>query len=148
MRHWNILSPDVTNSNALLEFKRKITQCPTNSCPLFNVGDRRLQIYHSRLRLGCSSLNYDLHRRNMTSSPDCICGAIETPSHSLIHCPRYQHTRQHCFTNLPGATTVNNAEWVKFPPGTTSLYPGYLEVYFQVPGVRGSILQSTRGTGK
>jgi hypothetical protein len=108
IRHWNNLSPDIRNSNSLLEFKKKITQCPTKSCPLFNVGDRKLQIYHSRLRLGCSSLNFDLHRRNITSSPDCICGAIETPSHFLIHCPRYQHIRQHCFTNLPCATTVNN----------------------------------------
>ena len=39
------------------------------------------QVNHARQRLGCSSLNYDIHRRNIIPPPLCACGAVETVSH-------------------------------------------------------------------
>ena len=43
---------------------------------MYNVGSRQHQVNHARLRLGCSSLNYDLHRRNIIPSSLCACSAI------------------------------------------------------------------------
>jgi len=47
----------------------------------FSHGCRKTQVYHTRLRLGCSSLNFDLHRRNLVPSPLYISSEIETSHH-------------------------------------------------------------------
>ena len=60
---------------------------------IFSFGSRRAQILHARLRLGCSSLNFDLHRRSIVDSPLCSCGSVETVDHFLLHCP--------LLTNIP-----------------------------------------------
>lgn len=108
IREWNTLSSDVRNASTIFEFKGKLHNRPKKSSPLYNIGNRRQQIHHTRLRLGCSSLNYDLNRRNIVDSPLCICGAIETPLHYLIHCPRYDRARQLFFSDLPCAFVINN----------------------------------------
>ena len=59
------------------------------------------QIYHTRLRLGCSSLKHDLFRRDLIESPNCTCGQVETTSHFLIDCPHYDVFRNRFLANLP-----------------------------------------------
>ena len=60
------------------------------------------------IRLGCSSLNHDLHRKNITDSPRCICNAAETCSHFLLKCPLYVNQRHHHLNGIPCALTLNN----------------------------------------
>ena len=47
----------------------------------FFVGDRRPQVLHTRLRTKCSALNYEIHLKNLTDTPLCRCGNIETSEH-------------------------------------------------------------------
>ena len=54
---------------------------------LFCIGQRRLQILHTRLRNDCCSLKHHLYLRN--DSPNFVCGAIETNAHYFFECPLY-----------------------------------------------------------
>ena len=62
---------------------------------------------HTRLRLNCSSLNFDLHRKNIINDPHCSCGEIETPNHYLTECPNYSLQRGLYLSNLPCPTILN-----------------------------------------
>ena len=49
-----------------------------------------MQILHTRLQTGCSSLNYDLYSKNNIESPVCNyrCGVIEK-AHYFFYMPLY-----------------------------------------------------------
>ncbi len=52
---------------------------------LFNLGDRYLNILHTRQRLKNCALNYYLYLMNCIESPSCICGAFkEDVTHYLM----------------------------------------------------------------
>ena len=51
------------------------------------VGERKYQVLHTRLRLGCISLNADLIRNHVSAIDTCQCGQIETATHYLLLCP-------------------------------------------------------------
>ena len=89
-------------------FKRNLCPGVNKTSTLYNVGSRKGQILHTRLRLGCSSLNYDLYRRNITDSPLCACKQVESVSHFLLYCPQYNGQRHMFLHNLPCAPIVNN----------------------------------------
>ena len=61
----------------------------------FYTGSRQLQILHTRLRTGCSSLNNDLFLKNIVDSPLCACmsGDIENAEHYFLKCRRYDEYR-------------------------------------------------------
>ena len=73
----------------------------------YKVGSRFGQIHHTRLRLNCSSLHFDLHRKNIINDPHCSCGAIETPNHYLTECSNYALQRRTYLTNLPCPLILN-----------------------------------------
>lgn len=104
IRDWNKLP----ENNRLDSFKARINKNVSKASPLFNVGSRQGQVLHTRLRLSCSSLNYDIHRRSLIDSPNCTCGSTETVSHFLLYCQKYEHQRQLYFTNLPCPPIVEN----------------------------------------
>ena len=39
--------------------------------------------------MGCSSLNSDLYRNNIVTSPSCVCGDFESTYHFFFRCPSY-----------------------------------------------------------
>ena len=41
----------------------------------------------------CSSLNSDLHRKNIVPSPFCRCGVFESRNHFFFTCPLYSLDR-------------------------------------------------------
>lgn len=108
IKDWNTLPTDIRNSNTIGSFKANLNKNTTAPSPLYNIGNRRNQILHTRLRLGCSSLNHDLHRKNIVESPVCECGEIESTNHYLLQCHHYIPFRQRFLVNLPCALTVNN----------------------------------------
>ena len=110
IRDWNSLPLHIRQSTSLSTFKQSLNSTLGKSSPLFNIGSRKGQIFHTRLRLGCSALNYDLHRRSLVESPLCQCGAIETVDHFLLRCPNYQHLRTQYLNNnnLPCPLTTSN----------------------------------------
>ena len=70
-----------------------------------------MQILHTRLRTGCSSLNYDLYSKNIIESPlcNCRCGEIENADHFFFRCHLYQNHRQVLIDTLSqhGNITLN-----------------------------------------
>ena len=60
----------------------------------YNIGDRKSNIIHTKLRHRCSGLHADLFRVNLKNDPCCVCGHLfEDVIHFLLECPRYQHDR-------------------------------------------------------
>jgi hypothetical protein len=72
-RDWNNLNPEIRNSDNINIFKRKKKILLKKVLFYFGWGDRKLNIFHSRLRNMCSSLNADLHLVNLKPNPACIC---------------------------------------------------------------------------
>ena len=62
------------------------------------------QMKNTRLRLCCSSLNYDLFRKTIPDSSLCTCNQVETAAHFLLYCPLFNRQRH----DLPCQPTVNN----------------------------------------
>ena len=79
------------NSNSLNIFKSKLKLHFRFSPPLNHIhtGYRKSSIYHTRLRLGMSSLAAHLFPYGSSDTPYCSCGARETTPHFLLECPHY-----------------------------------------------------------
>ncbi len=108
IREWNRLPENTRNAPSLDAFKSSMNRNTSKSSPLYSIGSRQSQILHARLRLSCSSLQYDLNRRSIVDSPNCNCGAIETVDHFLLYCNNYTHQRQLYLSNLPCPPLANN----------------------------------------
>jgi hypothetical protein len=107
VRDWNALPSSTKNKTSLESFKSALNKNLRKPSLFFNVGTRSGQILHARLRLGCSSLNYDLNRRSLVDSPFCTCGAVENVNHFLLQCPKYSHLRRDLFSDLPCPPITN-----------------------------------------
>ena len=96
---WNNLPASVEAATTIASFKRLLAQ--NNPTPdYYFSGERLLQILHTRLRTECSSLNEHLFRRNLVPSPNCICEEIESNSHFLLSCARYNLIRQDMINSI------------------------------------------------
>ena len=100
IREWNTLPEEQRTSATLLSFKAQINQHSTNVPKYYYSGDRQSQILHTRLRTKCSCLNYDIYLRNLTDSPLCSCGDIETSEHYFLQCRRYRLQRHEMLSNI------------------------------------------------
>ena len=89
-------------------FKNHLNINNTKPPEYYKIGSRFGQIQHTRLRLNCSSLDYDLFRKNIIDHPHCSCGAIETSNHFLTECANYGDQRQLFLSNLPCPMILNN----------------------------------------
>jgi hypothetical protein len=94
VRLWNEFTEAIKTSPSVASFKhnflKKYPRPPSN--PLYNRGDRRTAVTHSRMRIGCSGLNYDLcNQLHVIESPSCTCpsGEDETAKHFFLHCQNY-----------------------------------------------------------
>ena len=81
-------------------FKNYLSRDKKSTPKYFYNGDRKLQILHTRLRTQCSSLNHHLFQRNISPTPFCDCGQIETNSHYFFECQRFTSNRQKLLQNL------------------------------------------------
>ena len=100
IRDWNALPLEYRNANSVQVFKHRLLTHKSKLCALLCVGRRIGQILHARVRLCCSSLNYDLFRKNITDSSLCTCNQVETAAHFLLYCPLYNRQRQLFFTTF------------------------------------------------
>ena len=64
------------NAQSVQVFKTKLQTQKHKPTINYNSGALINQILHCRLRLGCSSLNHDLYRKNIINSPLCTCGHV------------------------------------------------------------------------
>ncbi|MES9883011.1 MAG: reverse transcriptase family protein [Sedimenticola sp.] len=89
IREWNSLPVEVRNAPSLNCFKNKVKPTIHQVPTYYYAGPRYLQVIHTRLRMKCSALNFDLFRKNIIESPNCQCGHVEDTSHYFFHCTQY-----------------------------------------------------------
>lgn len=100
VRDWNLLSSDIRNSETLSIFKSKLKANKRCTPSYYYKGNRKLQVLHTRLRTNCSALNYHLFLKNISSSPLCQCGQLETTYHYFFECSFFNVSRQNLLHNL------------------------------------------------
>jgi hypothetical protein len=99
VREWNSLPISTRQITSLSLFKHSLymhTSIPKH----FYYGERRLQVFLTRLRTNCSSLNHDLYTKNMSDSPLCDCGLIENAKHYFLECNSFTAIRMHLIQSL------------------------------------------------
>ena len=92
---WNRLNPDIRNAGTLDAFKYKLNQNLPVVPKHYFSGIRKYQIWHTRIRTGCSSLKNDLFLKSIIDSPLCACnsGEMENAYHFFYICQLYNHLR-------------------------------------------------------
>ena len=93
VRQWNNLPTEVRQLTSLNSFKWFLKKDKPSVPRYYYYGKRKAQILHTRLRIGCSSLNFDLFVRNISDSPMCRCGSLENAQHYFFHCNLYNRQR-------------------------------------------------------
>jgi hypothetical protein len=100
---WNHLPVDLCASASINSFKSNYKNTSFRSkTSSYSIGERRLNILHTRFRLGFTTLRRDLHTRNIIPSELCHC---LSDSESYIHyyflkCPSYQTHRTKLLNDL------------------------------------------------
>lgn len=95
-RLWNKLPIETRSLQSLELFKLKLKSRYPEPKILYYYGQRWPSVIHSRLRQGCSKLNFDLHYNLHLDDimPSCTCGAENEDSHHfLMNCPHYNDLR-------------------------------------------------------
>ena len=96
IRSWNELDPGTRQIQSPSQFKTLLnSNRDLSSLPKYLLlGDRKLNIIHTRIRCFSSSLNSDLYRVKLTPSPNCRCGNFnEDAFHYFFECRLYQPQR-------------------------------------------------------
>ena len=109
IRKWNELPEDTRQSSNIASFKTHLNRERIAPPSYYCAGTRDGQIYHTRLRTSCSTLNHHLYPKNIIQSPLCACGAVENTKHFLFECQRYDEIRQEMIADVSNfcAPTVN-----------------------------------------
>ena len=94
IRGWNELPEETRNLPTVASFKRKLNSIIEIPPSDYFSEKRKGQIYHSRLRTNCSSLNQCLYSKHIIASPLCDCGVIEDIPHYLLECILSSNLRQ------------------------------------------------------
>ena len=100
VRLWNNLPQDIKDIDSLSLFKKALLPDGDTIPSFFHTGSRQDQILHAWLRMKCSSLKEHLYLKNIEPSPLCTCGEVESTSHYLLYCRKYDQERHSLFTSL------------------------------------------------
>ena len=91
---WNSLPQSIRDCDSVSGFKEALNKREVTKPPsYYYIGSRKSQALHARLRTNSSSLNLTLFQKNLTDSPLCVCGNIESAEHFLLSCPLYHNLR-------------------------------------------------------
>ena len=93
-RIWNNLPQHLRNIHDFNVFKDEYLQdCPKENL-LYCYGDRKASVFHARIRMGCSALNYHLYKNHISESSKCACGhSCEDELHYFFVCQLYNTQR-------------------------------------------------------
>ena len=112
-RKWNELETKSKFIGSLPDFKRLLQKQDKKTPNYYYTGERKWQIIHTRMRLGCSPLSADLHDLNIIDSSRCDCGYLqENVFHFFFVCPQYTHIR-HLFHNIHPSIQQNVKHFLK-----------------------------------
>ena len=93
-KKWNNLTMDLRFIGSLHDFKRAINKDKLKVPKYYYVGSRLSQIIHSRMRMSCSPLKYDLYKMHIIDDSRCSCGNDrEDVPHFFFQCPLYNDLR-------------------------------------------------------
>ena len=81
------------------------------------MGKRKTQILHTRFRTKCSNLNND-RLKEITHSPLCRCGIVESSYHYLLCCSFYKAQKK----NLFAAVSITKTCLYNFAPHKPHFY--------------------------
>lgn len=108
-RDWNDLPIEIRCAPTIYSFNQLLNlRFPTLKSKLwYGQGDRGLDIIHTRIRMGCSSLKHHLHYNlHVEANPYCTCGrVIETPAHYFLSCNRFANSRLNLLNEISEYTT-------------------------------------------
>ena len=91
---WNDLNPLIRQIENTKEFVNKI-RGPNRTNKLYYNGKRHLNIIHSRIRMGCSTLSAHLYSLHVIENKSCTCGHhTEDPDHYFFNCLLYTAPRR------------------------------------------------------
>ena len=116
IRDWNKLPPNIQNAPSVASFKSQVKNIPDLKPPnppkWFNVGQRKLNIFHSQIRNNCSPLNNDLFTNHIPQDPHCyFCpNKIENDNHYFLVCPKYELHRTALRNEFQNMNTQLNLE--------------------------------------
>ena len=96
---WNELPDSISKIDTLPSFKRSIANMLFSSKPPIQ-GDRLPNIWHTRLRLGHSTLNAHACNYGLADSNLCRCGSKEDTEHFFFDCPIYATPRVELLTSV------------------------------------------------
>ena len=83
------------------EFKERTKPQKEDPPDFYRIGERRYQVFHTRLRLKNADLKENLHMRNLAETEECSCGGgPETTEHYLLNCTNYLVERQELISNI------------------------------------------------
>ena len=109
IRLWNRLNLNIRNSTSLYIFKQSLKKEYPEKPIMYYYGKRWASVHHARLRMQCSSLNFDLCcRLYVRDNPSCRCGANnETACHFFMHCPLYKDIQTKLIADVTKHTVCN-----------------------------------------
>jgi hypothetical protein len=73
---WNSLPDSVKSLPTFCKLKKNIQSVQILGASFYNIGDRKTNKIHTKLRHRCSGLNADLNRVNLKKVPCCVCGHL------------------------------------------------------------------------
>ena len=94
VREWNNLPDNIRESPSLDRFNSEIMKYfePPIKVPWYGIGERPMDIHHTRIRKLKSHLHFNLH---VVENPHCACGALnENPNHFFFECHLFDQQRQ------------------------------------------------------
>ena len=111
---WNSSPDSVKSLPTFSKFKKAIQPVQIPVASFYNIGDRKTNIIHTKLRHRCSGLNADLYRVNLKNDPRCVCGHLfEDAIHFFLECPLYQHDRTSLFNYFNNIVPIS-IEYILF----------------------------------
>ena len=101
---WNTTSKELRDSPCIVSFKRSLANSVfVSSVPAYySDGERLPAIWHTRLRLGHSTLSQHAFSHGISDSDLCSCGCKEDSLHYFLKCPKYAAPRIKLLTAIAG----------------------------------------------
>lgn len=112
VRHWNELPAAIRSIRDHKSFKNALISMGKstdfNTRKLFNLGRRRTNVVHARLRMNCSNLKAHLFDMHVITDQQCVCGAPrEDTAHYFLECQMYSILRDRLFQTIMNITSVS-----------------------------------------
>ena len=106
---WNKLDVNIRSCQTLSLFKQSLKQRYPEPNILYFYGQRWASVHHSRMRMGCSKLNYDLcYKLYVTDDPACQCGApMENAYHFFLECRNFNLIRRNLLASIEPYSECN-----------------------------------------